>query len=153
MLQCTAKVRFKLLERLQSYTFLQRGVCADGHDTCTTMVSDAGGVAPFGLAARLLCQSHEPGGPKVCARMAGSLTTWSDARRQLLAHVARMASFWLISRRCMVCAASGWVLWLGMQLDATCFVFVRATSRANGSHDLDLSQHAYSVLRPERGRC
>ena len=88
------------------------------------MVADARDVAPFGLAARLLCQSHEPGGPKVCERMAGSLTTWSDARRQLLAHVARMASFWLISRRCMVCAASGWVLWLGIQLDATCFVFV-----------------------------
>ena len=145
MLQCRLLVRFKLLERLQSYTFLRRGVCADGHDTCTTMVADAGGVAPFGLAARLLCQSHEPGGPKVCARMEGWLTTWSDARRQLLAHVSRMASFWLISRRCRVCAASGWVLWLGMQLDATCFVLVRATSRANGSRDLDLSQHAYST--------
>ena len=40
------------------------------------------------------------------------------------------------------------MLWVGMQLGATWLVVVRATSRANGLHDLDLSQHAVQhVLR------
>ena len=145
MLQSRFLVWFKSLERLESHAILRRGVCAGCDDTCTTKVADEGGGAPCGLAARLSCRLHGADVPKVCARMAGSLTTWSDARRQPLARVAQMASFWLISRRRMGCAASGWVLRLGMQLVATCFVLVRATSRANGSRDLDLSQHAYST--------
>ena len=91
ILQCTAKVRCKSLERLQSYPFLQRGVCAGGHDAVTTMVADARGVVPFALAARPWCRRHAADGPMVCARMEGSLSIWSDGRRRLLAYVAQMA--------------------------------------------------------------
>ena len=37
------------------------------------------------------------------------------------------------------------MLWVGIQLDATWLVVIRATSRANGSLDLDLSQHGARV--------
>ena len=66
MLQCRLLVRFESLERLQSYPFLRRGVCAGGHDAVTTMVADARGVVPFALAARPWCRRHAADGPMVC---------------------------------------------------------------------------------------
>mgnify|MGYP001234467130 CR=1 FL=1 len=80
MLLSRLLVRFESLERLQSYPFLRRGVCAGGHDAVTTMVADARGVVPFALAARLWCRRHGADGPMVCARMECSLSIWSDGR-------------------------------------------------------------------------